>query len=49
MSKRFLEVWDIDEIEGVIAVGVDGYAQVHIEWLQVLLEQSGRDWKEVRS
>lgn len=44
MSKRFIEVRENDEIEGVIAVGIDGYCEVHLEWLQVLLEQSGRDW-----
>ena len=42
--KRFIEVRENDEIEGVIAVREDGYTEVSLEWLQILLEQSGRDW-----
>ena len=42
--KRFIEVREDNEIEGVIEVREDGYAEVSLEWLQILLEQSGRDW-----
>lgn len=46
MTKRFIEVRENNEIEGVISVRDDGYCEVHIEWVQALLEESGRDWKE---
>lgn len=42
--KRFIEVREDNEIEGVIAVRDDGYTEVHLEWIKVLLEDSGRDW-----
>lgn len=44
MSKRFIEVREDGAIEGVIALAENGYAEVHFEWLQSLLEESGRDW-----
>ena len=44
MSRRFIEVRNGGEVEGIIAVRDDGYTEVHLEWLQILLEQSGRDW-----
>ena len=47
MSKRFLEVVEDGAVEGVIAVRDDGYTEVHLEWIKVLLEESGRDWSEV--
>lgn len=46
MTKRFIEVMDNDEVEGVIQVRLDGYCDVHSEWLKALLEESGRDWRE---
>lgn len=46
MSKRFIEVIENDEIEGVIEVRDDNYCEVHFEWLHALLEESGRDWRE---
>lgn len=46
MTKRFIEVIENDEIEGVIEVRDDNYCEVHLEWLQALLEESGRDWRE---
>ena len=42
--KRFIEVRENGAIEGVLAVDEMGYAEMHVEWLQLLLEQSGRDW-----
>lgn len=45
--KRFIEVREDNEIEGVIAVRDDGYTEVHLEWIKALLEESGRDWSEV--
>lgn len=44
MKKRFIEVRENDEIEGVIQIRDDNYCEVDFEWVQALLEESGRDW-----
>lgn len=50
-QAKFLEVQAKDGkgLDGVIGIGVDGFATIHIGWLKVLLDEAGYTYGEVRS